>query len=42
MIPYMVIAAGLWLLPIVMTLIGYAVAAVCSPARMWMLRQLFG
>lgn len=39
---YVAIAAGLWLLPVVVALIGYGFAAVCSPARRLMLRQLFG
>lgn len=39
---YVAIAAGLWLLPVVLVLIGYGFAAVCSPARRWILRQLLG
>lgn len=39
---YVAIAAGLWLLPVVLVLIGYGFAAVCSPARRWILRRLLG
>lgn len=39
---YVVMAAGLWLLPTALVLIGYGFAAVCSPARRWLRRHLFG
>lgn len=32
MSPHVALAAGLWLLPLVLVLIGYGAAAVCSPA----------